>query len=81
MVELFIPAIGLVVAVGLLWKASQSPEQRLWHIIGALGWAVFAVSGFTTGYIQIVVAGISIAIFGVAILVRRKTTHKEPVGV
>lgn len=81
MVELFISVIGLVVAAGLLWKASQSHEQRLWHIIGALGWVVFAVSGFTTGRIQIVVIGIAIAIFGVAILIRRKTIHKEMAGV
>lgn len=76
MVDVILIVASLIVAVGMFWKASR--EQRAIHVIGALGWVIFALSGVTDGLFEIALTGVALVIFIFVVFVhRRNTTSKD----
>jgi hypothetical protein len=59
------------IAIGMLWRAMRSRESRVWNTIGAMGWALFALSTFTDGFVQIGMLLISVGVFVLVIVLRR----------
>lgn len=73
--DLLVPVIGLVIGTGLLWQAHTKTEDPTVAILGAGGWLGFALSGFTDGRTEIVILVGALALFGLALLVRRRANR------
>lgn len=72
MTGLIFLSICLVVAGGMTWSAvRRSREQRLWHALGATGWGILALSGFTDGTVELAIIAVALVVFGVGILIRQ----------
>lgn len=77
MTDLLFLALGLIVAGITGWKAVSSEEDRLWHGLGSLGWAVLALSGVTDGLLKFGVIGVSLAVFALGLLFRQTSLGRD----
>lgn len=64
-------AAGVFLCAGMLWKAAESGENRLWNVVGAAGWGLLAASAFTDGIAQIGLAVVSLGVFLLMVFARR----------
>lgn len=77
MIGLITFVVALVIAGGTLWKTCHSPEQHIWHLIGALGWVALAFAAITDNGVETGTSFLALALFIVAALLHRQSVNRD----